>query len=76
MANNWETFFDAQGEIGGIQDSEGRMIVKFNYYDTPVFRAALAKNILWTRGCIEQDAKREKVTFRDRWRKLFRKNES
>jgi hypothetical protein len=67
----WHTFLDPKGEVGGIEDSEGRQVVKFNYHDSPLFRAALAKNIIWVHGCIRSDMRLFKFSFRTQWKRLF-----
>jgi len=76
-ATKWRPFFDPKGDIGGIEDESGRMIIKFNYHLPPIIRAAITKNILWVQGSILSDARSEKYTYMDHWKNLFqnRKNE-
>jgi hypothetical protein len=52
----WKVFLNPKGEPGGVEDSEGQLIAKFNPYDSVKFREALAKNILFVQGCVRCDA--------------------
>jgi hypothetical protein len=67
----WCVFLDPKGDVSGVEDENGQLIAKFNPYDPPLFRAALARNIFWVQGCIRADIKYNKYSFRSRWKKMF-----
>lgn len=68
----WKTILDSQGEVLGIETEHGRLVASFNSDDSPLFRAAVAKNILWVQQCIVQDIERYRFSFKQAWKHIFK----